>query len=287
MSGFKHHSVTANGIRQHYVEAGDGPPLILLHGFPLFWYQWRKMIPELAQKYRVIAPDLRGYGATAKPPTGYDKRTMSQDLHALMEQLGIKKAAIAGHDRGARLATRFAKDYPEAISHLVVMDNIPTRVIFEKMDGDLAKAHWFFIFNGVPGLPEALIQGKEDIWLRFFYSQWCYNPECISGVDFETYVKTYQAAGAVTGALNDYRAGAEDVEQDKADADVKIECPTLVLWGEQSSAIVGLFDIVSIWKEMAKNPQFVSIPECGHLPPEEQPNLVNKALLEFLSDWKG
>lgn len=122
---FVHHTVTANGIRQHYVEAGSGPPLILLHGFPLFWFQWRKMVPFLAQRFRVIAPDLRGYGSTEKPAGGYDKRTMANDIQALMETLGIERAAIASHDRGARVATRFAKDHLDATSHLVVMDNIP------------------------------------------------------------------------------------------------------------------------------------------------------------------
>ena len=284
---FAHRTVTANGIKQHWVEAGSGPPLILLHGFPLFWYQWRKMMPELSQHFRVIAPDLRGYGSTAKPPTGYDKRTMAQDLKALLEHLGIGRAAIVGHDRGARVATRFAKDHPEMTSHLCVMDNIPTLTIFETLDAERAKAQWWFLFNAVPGLPEMLIRGREEPWLRFIFSQWSYNPECISGLNFEVYLKNYQAAGAVEGALRDYSAGVLDVEQDKADQDVKIAAPTLVLWGEESVAIKGLFDIKAVWSQMATHPNFVSIPQCSHLPPEEQPELVNRALLDFLSDWKG
>ncbi len=119
-----HHTVEANGIKQHYVEAGSGEPIVLLHGFPLFWYQWRHVIPILAKQYRVIAPDLRGYGSTEKPPTGYDKRTMANDILALMQTLGIERAVIVGHDRGARVATRFAKDHPDAVTKLVVMDNL-------------------------------------------------------------------------------------------------------------------------------------------------------------------
>lgn len=278
-----HHTVEANGIKQHYVEAGAGPAVILLHGFPLFWYQWRHVIPQLAPHFRVIAPDLRGYGSTEKPPTGYDKRTMANDVLALMQTLGIEKAAIVGHDRGARVATRFAKDHPERLSQLVVMDNIPTRVIFETLDAKLAKPQWFFIFNSVPDLPEALIAGREDVWLRYFFSEWCYNPETIAGEDFQIYVQAYQTAGAVRGAMSDYRAGTEDVEQDNADKDVPIACPTLALWGENSHVVAGLFDVEKIWSEMATHVQFATIPRCGHLPPEEQPDAVSKALLKFLS----
>lgn len=282
-----HHTVQANGIRQHYVEAGSGPPVILLHGFPLYWYQWRKLIPLLAPHYRVIAPDLRGYGATEKPPGGYDKRTMAADLRALMQTLGIERAAIVGHDRGARVATRFAKDHADATVSLTVIDNIPTRVIFNTLDARRAKPQWFFIFNSVPALPEVLIEGREAAWLRWFYNQWCYDPECIGGEDFLRYVRNYQAPGAVRGALDDYRAGPQDLEQDEADADQTIKAPTLVLWGEQSSVIVDLFDIRAVWREMAENPRFVPIPRCGHLPPEEQPVAVAHALLDFLSAWQG
>ena len=111
----------------------------------------------------MIAPDLRGYGDTEKPFGGYDKRTMAQDIYALMQRLGYSKALIVGHDRGARVATRFAKDYPASIERLVVMDNIPTRVIFERMNAEIARGHWFFVFNNVPDLPEALIMGREEI----------------------------------------------------------------------------------------------------------------------------
>jgi haloacetate dehalogenase len=102
---------------------------------------------------------------------------MAKDIYELMRQLGYETVAMVGHDRGARLATRFAKDCPTAVDRLVVMDNIPTRTIFERMNAEVARGHWFFIFNNVPDLPEALIAGREEIWLRFIFSSWCYNPE--------------------------------------------------------------------------------------------------------------
>ena len=116
-----HQTTHVNGLRMHYVEAGSGSPVFLLHGFPETWYAWRNQIPELAQKHRVIAPDLRGYGETEKPAAGYDKRTMEKDIYELMKYLGYDNVPLVGHDRGARVATRFAKDYPDAIDQLVVM----------------------------------------------------------------------------------------------------------------------------------------------------------------------
>ncbi|MCW2551205.1 MAG: alpha/beta hydrolase [Mycobacterium sp.] len=156
-----HHRVRANGIDQHYVTAGAGPPVVLLHGFPEFWYAWRHQIPRLAEHYTVIAPDLRGYGYTEKPHTGYDKRTMAADIRELMAALGYDRAAVVGHDRGARVGLRLAKDHPDFVARLAVLDNVPTRVLFEMMDGNLAKGQWWFLFNAVPNLPEALISGRE------------------------------------------------------------------------------------------------------------------------------
>jgi haloacetate dehalogenase len=140
-----HHTVEANGIRQHYVEAGNGPTVVLLHGFPETYYAWRHQIPVLAQHFRVIAPDLRGYGATDKPAAGYDKRTMANDLVALLDKLDVNRIALVGHDRGARVATRFAKDHPHRLDRLVVMDNVPTRVVAERLNAQIAKAYWFFL----------------------------------------------------------------------------------------------------------------------------------------------
>src|SRR5438445_11277276 len=128
-----HHTVTANGIRQHYIDAGSGPVIVLLHGFPETSFAWRFQIPALAQRYRVIAPDLRGYGETDKPASGYDKRNMARDLAALLDTLGIGRIALVGHDRGARVATRFAKDLPERLDRLVVMENVPTRILAQNM----------------------------------------------------------------------------------------------------------------------------------------------------------
>lgn len=280
-----HHTLTANGIRQHYLDAGQGAPVVLLHGFPETNFAWRFQIPVLAEHYRVIAPDLRGYGETDKPAGGYDKRNMARDLRELLRALGIEKIALVGHDRGARVATRFAKDYPEMVDRLVVMDNVPTRIVAREFNAQVARSYWFFIFNQVPDLPEALIAGREDLWLRHLFSDWCYNPLAIDGEAFRTYVEAYRRPGALRGAMSDYRANAEDVAQDKVDADIRIACPTLSLWGADFHAVGKMFDMAAIWAEMASDLRTLPIPECGHLPQEEQPEQVNAALLDFLQGW--
>ncbi len=282
----QHHTAEVNNLKMHYVEAGEGPPVFLLHGFPETWFCWRHQIAALASNYRIIAPDLRGYGATAKPQSGYDKRTMARDIYELMQYLGYNKIAMVGHDRGARVATRFAKDYPQSLERLVVMDNIPTRTIFQRMDANIARGHWFFIFNNVPDLPEALISGREEIWLRFIFESWCYNPELFTPEELAVYVAAYSQPGALRGAFSDYRAGEEDVAQDEADKNSLIKCPTLVLWGEDFAIGGKMWNFREVWAKMAKHPEFVSLPQCGHLPHEEKPERVNQELRKFLQPWQ-
>ncbi|PXW28311.1 alpha/beta fold hydrolase [Paraburkholderia caballeronis] len=281
-----HHTVTANGIRQHYLDAGTGPAVVLLHGFPETSIAWRHQIGVLAQQYRVIAPDLRGYGATEKPASGYDKRNMALDIACLLDELRIDRIALVGHDRGARVATRFAKDHSRRLVRLAVLDNVPTRMIARRMNADTARAYWFFLFHLVPDLPEALIEGKVPQWLRYFFSDWCYNPHAIDCETFAQYVEAYQSPGALRGAMSDYRANAADVAQDLIDADVKISCPTMAIWGEEFHAVGQMFDMKAVWDEMAMNLRAEPISRCGHLPHEEQPDRVNELLLDFLSPWK-
>jgi haloacetate dehalogenase len=287
MTAIRRATCQANGIRQFYLEAGAGPPVVLLHGFPETSFAWRFQIPALAPHYRVIAPDVRGYGGTEKPSKGYDKRTMANDIVELLKALGVGRVALVGHDRGARVATRLVKDRPELVDRLVVMDNVPTRIVAREMNARVALEYWFFMFHLVPDLPEALIMGREDIWLRHFFSNWCYDPTTISGEAFETYVKAYSAPGAARGAMSDYRASAEDVAQDLEDADRTIRCPVLSLWEDDFDAVGRLFDMKAIWSEMAGNLCVAPIRNCGHLPQEEQPEVVNKLLLGFLGGWNG
>jgi haloacetate dehalogenase len=278
MAPVTHHTIHVNGIKIHYVESGEGSPLVLLHGFPETWYCWRHQIPVLAEKFRVIVPDLRGYGETEKPASGYDKRTMANDIRALLQHSEIEKVSMVGHDRGARVATRFAKDHPAMLDRLVVMGNIPTRIIFQRMNAEVARGHSFFIFNNVPDLPEALISGREEYGSATSFPVGAIICSSSRAKKIMEYVLSLEP----TRSFNDYRAGPEDVVQDEDDEGVLIECPTLVLWGEEFAIGGTMWNFRSIWTEMAQDPSFLSLPECGHLPHEEKPQEVNAALLQFL-----
>jgi len=282
-----HHTAVVNNINLHYIVAGDGPPVFLLHGFPEFWYAWRHQIPALAERYTVVVPDLRGYGYSAKPYAGYDKRTMATDVRELARHLGFERIALVGHDRGARVALRFVKDWPQMVDRLAVLDNVPTVVIFETMDAQYARGQWWFLFNQIPHLPEALILGREEVWLRHFFTDWCHNPQALTPEDIAEYVRAYSQPGAVMGACNDYRAGPEDVAQDQADRHKRIDCPVLALWGEDFEWVGKAFDVRQIWSELADNLRAVSLPDCSHLPHEECPDEVNRHLLDFLDGWTG
>ncbi|QNK01332.1 alpha/beta fold hydrolase [Dyella telluris] len=287
MSKIQSKNIQANGINQYFIEAGEGAPVVLLHGFPETNYGWRHQIAALSRQYRVIAPDLRGYGKTDKPVDGYDKRNMALDLRELMRALSLEKVALVGHDRGARVATRFAKDHPEALDRLVVMDNVPTRIVAREFNAKMAKVYWFFMFHLVPDLPEALIEGREEAWLRYFFSAWSHNKAAFTKEDIATYVDAYRQPGAVRGALADYRANSVDVTQDMADADTKIRVPTLSLWGAEFDGVGKMFDMPAVWAEMADDLRTYAVPGAGHLVQEEQPEIVNELLLDFLKGWNG
>lgn len=285
MSSFDHHRVRANGVNMHYVDAGEGPCVVLLHGFPETWYAWRHQIGPLAQHYRVIVPDLRGYGATEKPAAGYDKRTMANDIRDLIRILGLEKVAIIGHDRGARVATRFVKDHQDVTACFASLDNIPTKVIFESMNAQVAQAAWFFLFQGVRDLPEALIQGREELWLRSILTSWTYDPHAISEEALTVYVKAYSQPGGLRGPFEDYRAWREDLAQDQADASRLLgSFPVLALWGADYEA-AKMVDMKAIWSAMAPRLHTLPVGRSGHLPHEEQPDQVTAALLKFLGEF--
>ena len=217
---------------------------------------------------------------------GQPKRTMATDIKALMDALGIARAPIIGHDRGARVGLRLAKDYPAATDRFAALDNIPTRIIFKRMDAKVARGYWFFLFNAVRDLPEALITGREALWLDFIFKSWLYDPEALTPEDLATYARGYAQHGALRGAMEDYRAGDEDVRQDREDA-VKLACPTLALWGEDFDSGGKMWDFPAIWREFADDLTTVPVSRCGHLPHEERPDVVNAALLAFLNGWTG
>ncbi len=270
-----------DGVRIHYRRMGQGRGMVLLHGFPQTGHMWRKVFPALAERFTVVAPDLRGYGDSDRPAAGYDKRTMAADIAEVIQGLGLAPVVLVGHDRGARVGHRFALDHPSLLTHLALLDIAPTYDIFERVNQRSARRIWHWFFHQVPDLPEALVAGREEIYLRYCYTAWAFNPAAIEEEAIQEYLRCFRQPGAMRAAFDDYRAGATiDLEHDATDQHKKIGVPTLVLWGGSRQAQVA--DMLDVWKARCERVEGYSVPDCGHFIPEEQPATVIDAILKFV-----
>ncbi|MEM9393358.1 MAG: alpha/beta hydrolase [Pseudomonadota bacterium] len=273
--GFKDVEVFVDGVRIHAVVGGTGEPLLLLHGAPQSHVMWRKLAPQLAKEFTVIAPDLRGYGRSDKPRQGdYSKRQMARDQIHLMAELGFDRFFIASHDRGSHVARRLAKDHPQAVKKMVVMDIIPATYVWENMNRQVANRFWAWTFWSQPyPLPETLMGPQAGEFARMSAGE-----DIRAGEDYQA---TNGSADAFHAMSEDYRASAGiDIEHDKADASQRIGVPILVIWGTHSNT--GEFDYPAIWKEEAENVFFLEL-DAGHFLVEEKPAEVFQAIVQFLS----
>src|SRR3954453_21516240 len=207
---FSHHTASVNGVQLHYVIGGHGDSVVLLHGWPETWYEWRHVMPALAKNYTVIAPDLRGLGDSSKPLTGYDGKTTAEDIHQLVTQLGFKTIFLVGHDIGTQVAYSYAAAHPAEVKKLVMMDltipgfEVPGRPPI-----------WWRVFHETPDIPEALVQGKELMYLTWFYRNLAYNPAAITQADINEFVSHYSAPGGMRAGFEYYRAFAQDAIQNQ------------------------------------------------------------------------
>lgn len=285
--GFETREVAVSGARIHARVGGSGPPLLLLHGYPQTHVMWHRVVPGLARHFSVVAADLRGYGQSSKPAAGddyvgYSKRTMAVDMVELMASLGFPSFALAGHDRGARVAYRLALDHPAAVTRLIVMDIIPTLDQFESLGwrGGLVGYHWYFLAQPPP-LPETLIAHEPELFLRTAMGNWCGDVNAIAPEAMQAYVDAFSAE-TIRASCDDYRAGARiDTALDAADRDAgrKLSCPVLVLWGEARGSRP---EVLDVWRRWAEDVQGCALP-CGHFLPEEAPDLVEQQMLAFLT----
>jgi pimeloyl-ACP methyl ester carboxylesterase len=277
-----HRWARVNGIRLHYVTAGEGPPLYLLHGYPQSWFMWRKMIAPLSAHFSLVIPDLRGYGDSDKPAEGYDKRTMARDIRELARQLGHERIALAGHDRGGRVAHRYALDHGATLSAVALLDIIPTRTMFERADRGLATGTWHWFFFQVPELPELLFGSHPEACLRHFFRAWSGDPRAIEEEAVQEYLRAFRIPGTIRATLADYRAGATlDLEQDRDHEQNKIKAPLLALWGGLGR-LDKAFDVLACWREKAERVEGRAIPASGHFIPEEAPEELAQELIAFL-----
>jgi len=281
---FSHHMASINGIQMHYVIGGHGDPLVLLHGWPQSWYEWRHVMPALAQKYTVVAPDIRGFGDSSKPLTGYDGKTTAEDIYQLMSQLHFNKIFLAAHDVGGQTAFSYTAEHPNNVTKLVIMDFIYPG-FFPPAFGQ--NGPWWFAFHQVPNLPEFLVDGKEREYISWFFKGLAYNPSAITEEDIDVYASHDKAPGAMRAGFEYYRAFPIDAEQNKETAKAKITTPVLALGGDIYPAVGGDLPgnfAYSSLVPLATNVTGVTVPLSGHWIPEEQPQFVIDQLFKFFGN---
>src|ERR1700745_150839 len=265
-----------NGIRLHYLAAGRGDPVVLLHGFAQTSHMWRPLIAELSGRHTVIAPDLRGFGQSAAPADGYTKAAMAQDVHALLNSLKLDRVRLVGHDIGLMVAYALAAQYPQAVDRLVLMEAFLPGV------GDwnsvfLLRDLWHFHFYGKT--PLALVTGRERTYLEHFWNDFAADPEnSLSEADPEFYAKAYAQPGHMAAGMEVFRAFPQDAEDFAGFAKTKLAMPLLVLSGEKAG---GPF-LIEQGRMVARKVEGVLVKGSGHWLMEEAPGVVIPRLVEFL-----
>ena len=289
LEGFDVQRVRLPELTINYASAGAGPPVLLLHGHPQTHVAWRKVAPRLvAAGYRVIAPDLRGYGDSDKPESDpshlpYSKRVMAADQIALMKHLGHPTFSVVGHDRGGRVAHRLALDFPDAVDRIAVLDIAPTLTMYAKTDQEFATRYfWWFFLIQPDGLPEKMIASDPEYFLRRHIGGQVKIAGSVDETAIAEYLRTYKIPETLHAICEDYRAAASiDLVHDREDETSRITAPLMAIWGELS--VVGqLYDVKATWQEKAKTVTGVALP-CGHAIPEEAPSELTAHILKFLA----
>jgi haloacetate dehalogenase len=279
----------------HARVGGAGPPLLLLHGYPETHLMWHSCAPALAERFTVVATDLPGYGDSLRPAPAADhaphsKRAMALDQVQAMASLGFERFAVAGHDRGGRVAYRMALDHPGRVSSLAVLDIVPTAEVWARADDRLALGYWHWGFLAQPApLPERLIAADPDAYFE------CHLRSIGLGVEPDRYpervLAAYRAqledAGAVQAICEDYRAGASiDRQLDEADRGRQIECPVLVLWGTRGALEPFYDDVLAVWRPWARDLRGRGV-EASHFLVEDRPDEVARELAAFFGGLTG
>ncbi len=273
-----HNIATVNGFRMHYVTAGTGYPLVFLHGWPQTWYEWRKIIPTVAQRFSVVAPDLRGLGDSEKPMTGYDKRTLASDVYQLLKGLGIHKIGLIGHDWGGTVAYYLAHDYPGLVERLLILESTPGMA----REGDqlslqgIRRLWHIFFHGGQPDLAELLVRGNEALYLSRMCSVACYNPALFSAEEMAEYVRAYSQPGALRAGFHYYRAALDDDITNLTGCTDKLTMPVRAWGGERFMG-----NIVPLWQRVAAQVHGGAVERCGHFMAEERPDFVLQQVEEL------
>ena len=278
----------ADSVHINAVIGGSGPPLLLLHGYPQSHVMWHKVAPVLAQHFTVVAGDLRGYGDSDKPESDkehlvYSKRSTARDQVAAMRSLGYERFAVAGHDRGGRVAHRMALDHPSAVERIAVLDIAPTREMFKPTTFEFAMAyyHWYFLAQPFD-YPERLIGADPEYYVREKMRAWSrgLDAEIFTQEALAEYIRCFKDPKTIHASCEDYRAAATiDIEHDDADGGKKVVAPLLALWGSKG-VVNRLFDPIALWKQRAADVRGEALPS-GHYLAEEVPEQTAERLLTF------
>ena len=285
LSGFSHRFATVDGVRLHYVEGGQatGDPIVLLAGFPESWFAWRRVMPLLATTRRVIAIDLPGQGDSDRPTEGYDTGSLATKVHGLLQALGHRSYDLAGHDVGAWVALPYAAMFEDEVRRLALLDaGIPGVTLPSALPlaPDRAWRTWHFAFHLIPDLPETLITGREREYLDWFLRRKTADPNTFSDATIDEYLRILLKAGGLRAGLAYYRSAALSAEQNRElFAGRQLQMPVLAIGADQGS----IADMGAPLRPHVANLRGVTIANCGHFIPEEQPEAVARELSAFLA----
>ena len=287
LKGFSNGYAEVNGVKLHYVHGGTGKPLVLLPGWPETWWSYRKIMPQLAEKYNVIVVDLRGMGGSDKPAGGYDKKNMAKDIYELIRKLGYSKVIMAGHDIGSMVAFSFAANYPQETEKLIMMDiphpdeswyKIPMipapGKITDKIDEDHA-FQWWFAFHQVPGVTEDIMIGRVKYEQQWIFHYLLYNDNALTALDHAVYVRAYDTRDAIRAGYAWYRAFGQDIADSKTYK--PLQMPVLGLGGPAFKRLEEFL------KTFAPQATLVKIKGSGHFIPEEEPFQTVAEIMAFLN----
>ena len=281
----KHDYIQVNNINIHYVEEGQGQLVILLHGWPDFWYGWKKQIPVLSKKYRVVAPDLRGFNLSDKPKHVNDYRigAVTADIAELIKKLGSGKALIVGNDWGGIIAWVLATDFPELVDKVVFVNIVhPAEIrnaLFSFNFSQWKKSYYIFAFQ-LPWIPEWIVGRNLKKFFKMIFTKLSPNaPDTVAGDFIAKYVEAYSRHGTLTSSINLYRAGMRNINDLRLHSSKPLSMPVLMLWGEKDITLSK--ELAERSKKYCSTVKTVSDPLGGHFLQLDNPELVNRELLDF------
>ena len=281
METWKHDYITTNGVNLHYVTQGSGPLMLMLHGFPEFWYSWRYQIPEFASDFKVVTPDLRGYNDSDKPASqsAYVMNELVRDVEGIITGLGYEKCVLVAHDWGGGIAWSFASKYPQMLEKLIIM-NCPHPAKFSeglRTPQQLLRS-WYMFFFQLPVIPELFLQSQDYQFIENAFKGMAIKKSAFSTEDINVYKDAAAKRGALTAMINYYRniLGSPMFNQNSS----ILEVPTLMIWGEEDTALGK--ELTYGTESYVENFQIRYISNCSHWVQQEQPELVNQYMREFL-----